>query len=503
MDNLSEDAISTLSAVPTDDEFILQYIQAALNDKRFAFFYSYLSDEWQFLGHKADEDQFKSFEDILLAYQDLNDYQISQRSVERDVCYYHFLPILQSKACLVWRSEQDRHLDIEKKNCLKKMLTFFYAYKSNVDKSVAHGHELNRKLLEVQALVKVLDRLAMISVTNKKGIIQQVNNLFCQISGYSANELIGHDHRLLNSGVHQQSFFSDLWDTIVRGDVWRGEICNKAKDGRIYWVDASICGYLNDDGEITNYISIRTDITDKKNNEAQLQEQQMAMVSSSRMSSLGEMASGIAHEINNPLAIIMGYVSLMEDEINNPEKIQNGIRKIGKTVFRIEKIIKGLRSFAREGSSDPFEKVSIHSLILETLDLCTLRTGNLNLSIQYKPLLSDVFVKARSTQLLQVLVNLINNSLDEVVKHNDPWIKVETNDLDNWIEIYVQDSGNGIPCEVQEKMMQPFYTTKSIGRGTGLGLSISYGIMKEHGGSLSYELKDGHTCFVMKIPKPS
>lgn len=484
-----------------DDEFILEFIITITRSNEFIFFDSSMADECKPLIQKIEEESLSAFQEVAFAWQDYSEYRVIQTSDQIENSYYHFLPIEISKAFLVWRSCKKEELLLDKSNYLKKILSFFYRSKINLDKSLSEMNEINKRFQETQALVKVIDRLAMISVTDRKGTIQQVNHLFCNVSGYNAEELIGSDHRLLNSGTHSKQFFTDLWSTIIRGDVWRGEICNRTKDGNKYWVDASICGYFNSEKEIVNFISIRTDITDKKKNEIQLQEQQMAIVSSSRMSSLGEMASGIAHEINNPLAIISGYIGLMEYDINNPDKIQESMRKISNTIIRIEKIIKGLRSFAREGASDPFEEISVNTFIVEALDLCTLRTGGMNLLIHFKELVRDVSVSGRLTQLIQVLVNLVNNSLDEIINHEKPWIKIEVIESDEWVDICVQDSGKGVPAAVQEKMMQPFFTTKSVGKGTGLGLSISYGIMKQHGGSLIYELKDEHTCFVMRLPK--
>lgn len=224
-----------------------------------------------------------------------------------------------------------------------------------------------------------------------------------------------------------------------------------------------------------------------------------------KLAVLGEMAGGIAHEINNPLAVIRLKTEMIQEmlESDPPEVVlaADSITLILRTLDRIAKIVSGLRTFARVGDQDPFEVTSIERVIEETLSLCSefLRVNNIQLNFVKKD--ADQLVNCRSTQISQVLLNLLSNAKDAIASLDEKWIKVEVRDLGDNLEISVTDSGKGISQQVQEKMMQPFFTTKEVGRGTGLGLSISKGIVEGHGGSLSFDPSSPNTRFVLILPK--
>lgn len=353
--------------------------------------------------------------------------------------------------------------------------------------------EIERRRYE--SLVKGLDQSAIVAVTDKAGKITFVNDLFCEISGYTKGELIGANHRILRSGFHAPEFYEVMWKTITSGKSWHGEVCNRKKDGSLYWVDTTITQIPGPKGE-AQYMAIRFDITEKKNAIKKLLE-------SSKMSSLGEMAGGIAHEINNPLAIIHGKASAMRRRFTrgliDVEKSNEDLNKIEATVERISKIIKGLRSFSRNVEQDPMEKIKLQQVIDDTLELCKERFRNHNIDLKVNcP--EDIIISCRPAQISQVIMNLLNNAHDAIEKFPQKWVSLDVKNSGSRIEISVTDSGTGISSEIVDKMMQPFFTTKEVGKGTGLGLSISKGIVEDHQGLLRYDSTSKNTRFVIELP---
>jgi C4-dicarboxylate-specific signal transduction histidine kinase len=223
----------------------------------------------------------------------------------------------------------------------------------------------------------------------------------------------------------------------------------------------------------------------------------------SKMTALGEMAAGVAHEINNPLMIISGKAQQVLKKIREgqvePREFEQALEKIQGTTNRIAKIVSGLRTFSRNGTGDPMQPTLLKTIITDTADLCGEKFRNNNVTFEIGDI-PTVILQCRAVQISQVLLNLLNNSFDAVQPLPARWIKLSVESKDDTIKIRVTDSGSGIPPETAEKMMQPFYTTKEIGKGTGLGLSVSNGIVAEHGGKLFYELNQGHTSFVIQLP---
>jgi C4-dicarboxylate-specific signal transduction histidine kinase len=247
----------------------------------------------------------------------------------------------------------------------------------------------------------------------------------------------------------------------------------------------------------------------------ELLEAQKALVHSAKMSALGELSAGIAHEINNPLAIITGRCAIALRRLDQVSAAQNtsdfqklhseivtDLNKINATALRINKTIRGLRSFARDGQYDPFESQSCNSLIQDAVELCGEKIRSHNIQLRVSELPEDVKIECRGTQITQVLVNLANNARDAIENTLNPWISIEAIVDDSTVRFQVTDSGLGLSPQVIDKLMTPFFTTKSVGKGTGLGLSISRGIAESHRGRLfvdtSPECKN--TRFVLEIP---
>lgn len=282
--------------------------------------------------------------------------------------------------------------------------------------------------------------------------------------------------------AQHKTFFLDF--KIIRAN---GETREVSQQGR---------PVLDDDGKITKIIGTTQDITERF-------KIQLQMIQSNKMASLGEMASGIAHEINNPLAIIKMTALQMQKNISDENTVlKNGAAKIDSTVDRISKIIQGLRTFSRDGRNDPFEIVSFDHLIDEILSFCKERLKHHSITLIKDELDPNLVFEGRQIEISQVILNLLNNAIDAVdpLPADNKWIRISAKNNGSFLEIKIIDSGNGIPMEIQSKMFQPFFTTKEIGKGTGLGLSLSLTIIKNHLGEIFLDNDSPNTCFVLRLP---
>ena len=259
-------------------------------------------------------------------------------------------------------------------------------------------------------------------------------------------------------------------------------------------------------------ITIGTNVTAERRQSALIALQEATIVNSAKMSSLGEMAGGVAHEINNPLAIIHGLAERLTRNLDKgnfeKEQFQQSVEKIKKTSLRIAKIVKGLKDFSRAGDQDPMQEIVLSQLFEDTLEFCRERFRHHNVDlIESAP--SQLRIMGRSSQLSQIILNLLNNAFDAVVNLPEKWIRIELseqvvneNNLSKaMVCIRIVDAGSGIPPEVVRRIMEPFYTTKEVGKGTGLGLSIARGLAESHGGQLLYSPTSTNTAFALVLPQ--
>lgn len=235
-------------------------------------------------------------------------------------------------------------------------------------------------------------------------------------------------------------------------------------------------------------------------------DQVVQLAQASRLSSLGAMAGGIAHEINNPVTIIMGMLKIVIKELASDKpidrvKMGGTLEKARQYTERISKIVKGIRALSRDGSRDPFIQSTVQDIIDNTFGLCeaSIQTNSIQLSYDLED--PNLTIDCRPVQISQVLLNLINNSLDAIGDRKDPWIHVAVKKInEETVEFSVTDCGEGIPEDIAFQLMQPFFTTKWAGKGTGLGLSISQEIIKAHFGKFSLDREFANTRFYFQIP---
>jgi signal transduction histidine kinase len=272
------------------------------------------------------------------------------------------------------------------------------------------------------------------------------------------------------------------------------------RDGETRYYETRIAGAGAND-----VLMVVQDVSERVRAEKTIREQQIRAVGSSKMASLGEMAAGIAHEINNPLAIISGHAQQLKDMVETGDLVKSEMAtladKVDQTALRISKIIRSLRFFARDGQEDPFEEASVRDIVNDTLEFCKQRFLCHSIDLKMQDISGDLMLECRAVQIGQVLLNLLNNAHDAVEQLPERWIELCVEDAGENVRICVTDSGAGIAFELRNKILEPFFTTKEVGKGTGLGLSISKGIVESHRGNLYVDGSSPHTRFVMELPK--
>lgn len=336
----------------------------------------------------------------------------------------------------------------------------------------ASSHAPAASTNELEHIRYALDQSAIVATTDVQGRISYANDKFCEISGYQRHELIGEDHRILNSGYHDAAFIRDLWVTIASGHVWRGELRNRARDGSFYWVDTTIVPFLDEAGKPWQYMAIRYDITRRKRDEQRLLEQ-------ATLASLGEMAAVVAHEVRNPLAGIRGGVQVLASYLPpDADDAASFVREIVDRIDSLNAVLIDLLEFARLRVPKP-----------GPIDMSVLLSDVVK-SLRYDPALAGISWVAAATcqspvqadvdQLRLLFTNVALNAAQAVGSSGHVWLSVHEEPGQCVIE--VADDGPGVPASVRARAFEPFFTTKH--RGTGLGLSTARQIAEAHGGEI-------------------
>lgn len=248
----------------------------------------------------------------------------------------------------------------------------------------------------------------------------------------------------------------------------------------------------------------KTNLIEKEKAVLALDQERARAIENAKMVTLGEMAGGIAHEINNPLSIMLIVVQAIRDGIKGPQidvvGMEKHLVKMVSMTQRIAKIVKGLRSFSRDGTDDPFVPNDLNAIIEDTVELSKGKCKDNGVILKLHPEQYRVTFDCRAVQISQVVMNLISNSVDALREQKEKWIEITALTTETDLQLCITDSGKGIPVEVAKKIFNPFYTTKKVGEGTGLGLSISLGIVASHSGVLKLNTDTPNTQFVLTIP---
>lgn len=237
--------------------------------------------------------------------------------------------------------------------------------------------------------------------------------------------------------------------------------------------------------------------------ESLLKERSEKFLGQSKFSELGMMSAGIAHEINNPLAVIQARTTQLLRIYRNPDRqkeLADGLQQILFTSERINKTIQGVREFVHHDENGPVQEIELKDVVDDVLAFTGQRMKNHGVNLRFYGL-EKYTVVGNKVQLEQIILNLLNNSFDAIEFLPDKWIEVSCNEKGGRVQLFFKDSGNGIPKEISSRMMEPFFSTKDIGKGTGLGLALAQGIAEKHGGSLQYMENCPHTTFKLELPK--
>lgn len=356
---------------------------------------------------------------------------------------------------------------------------------------------------------------AMIFANLDRQIIS-VNRKFIQLFGYDFEEVKGKSTEMLYAS--QDDFKKDgeeHFNINSERDISPHKISYRRKDGTVFEGERVGVQVKENDNKLIGYLGIIRDLTDEIETEKLIQKQNLELekeraisFQNSKMAALGQMAGGVSHEINNPLTIIEGFSKNLIRKLEKNKELdsENVIKTLDKIVGaseRISKIVLGLKTFARDDRNDDAERVNVKEMVEETLSFCLQRFSNNGVELISNELSPDWYFMGHAVQVSQVLLNLLNNAFDAISDGGAmtaPWIKLNIEAMQDRIYFRVVDSGKGIPKEIVNSLMHPFFTTKEVGKGTGLGLSISQSIVEKHGGKLEYELHEGQTSFHFSLP---
>ena len=319
-----------------------------------------------------------------------------------------------------------------------------------------------------------LDQAAIVATTDQRGIITYVNDKFCEISKYSRDELLGQDHRIINSGYHPKELMRDLWRTIASGRVWRGEIRNRAKDGSFYWVDTTIVPFLDGRGKPRQYLAIRSDITARKQAEAQLRQQ-------SALTNLGQLAAVVAHEVRNPLAGLRASLQILDGRLAQPDN-REIIAAMIQRIDDLNEKVEDLLLYARP-KAPRLHAVDVGALARDVAISARVATGNAMAPIDVR---GGATVYADADMLRAALLNLTMNACQA---GGDATVDIEVGADGHTCHIAVHDRGPGIPPDVRDRVFEPFFTTRA--GGTGLGLAIVKRLLELQDGRIALRDRPG------------
>lgn len=344
-------------------------------------------------------------------------------------------------------------------------------------------------------------------VTDAHLKIQYVNPAFERVTGYTREEVMGLNPRLLKSGQHDEAFYKDMWDTLAKGEPWTGHIINKKKDGSFFEEDASISPIKDELGNIVNYVAVKRDVTEEVKIERQFRQSQ-------KMEAIGTLAGGIAHDFNNILTAITGYTDLAIHDLPEDSSVRADMEEVAKAGKRATELVKQILAFSRQ-TEEERHPVNVGLIAKEALKLLR---ASIPSSIEIS---RNIDTKARTvladpTQIHQVIMNLCTNAYHSMEgRHGVLAVGLleETIDADSasviradmkpgtYVHLTVTDTGRGMSKEVIDRIFEPFFTTKAVGEGTGMGLSVIHGIVERLGGVIIVQSEEGKgSAFHVYLP---
>lgn len=288
-------------------------------------------------------------------------------------------------------------------------------------------------------------------------------------------------------------------------NVMKGKSLSNVVEVAGIFYETSYSPLRNSKSEIIGCSCFSVDVTKIIELENIIEQEQQNASRIRQLESLAGMANGIAHEVNNPLAIISGFSQQLERLASSKEIDKEYLSKIGQklvaTTTRIKKIITGLKNFSREAGNEAFTFVLVRDILENSLEACRTRFNAASISANIEGVGYDIVVECREAQLFQVFLNIFINSMDAIKDQESPWVEVKAEKGDDNIKIYLTDSGEGIPSSVEGKVFEPFFTTREVGAGTGLGLSTAKGLIENHKGTIEILNDTKNTTFLITLPR--
>jgi PAS domain S-box-containing protein len=374
--------------------------------------------------------------------------------------------------------------------------------------------QLKASFKEIGDLKSALDEHSIVAITDPQGKITYVNDKFCAISQYSREELLGQDHRFINSGYHSKEFIRDLWSTITHGKVWHGELKNRAKDGSYYWEDSTIVPFLDEQGEPRQYVAIRTDITDRKAAEEQIRQlnvdlEQRVVERTAELEAankeLEAFSYSVSHDLRAPLRHVIGFVELLQQDAapSLSEKSLQHLTAISQSAKRMGELIHDLLAFSRVGRATLQKSdVNLDELLRETLSDFQAETKVRDIAWNIHSLPP---VRADRALLRMVLVNLISNAVKFTGARAKATIEIGCAPNGNSeTVIFIRDNGAGFDPQYADKLFGVFQRLHSQAEfvGMGIGLANVQRIIHRHGGRVWAEgVVDGGATFFFSLPK--
>lgn len=381
--------------------------------------------------------------------------------------------------------------------------------------------QVKEKTVELKQYSDILSKHVIYSRADLHGVILDVSEAFCEISGFSRSECIGVSHNIVRHPDMPVSLYDDLWQTIRSKKVWTGVIKNLKKDGSYYWVDIRIEPVLDSQGEIQSYISVRHDITSKmelKSLNANLEEviaqeikknrdKDLKILEKEKMARMGEMIGNIAHQWRQPLSAIAAIASrvALEYELgieDDDETISDSMVKVTDNCDYLSETINTFRNYLKDHKK--VEVIVLQELLGKALNIVrpSILDNHIKLHVNVNTK-TPIHMRLAAGELMEVIINIMNNARDILMetKTVEPWVKVEMYKEDKKVTISVEDNGKGIPKEILAKIFEPYFTTKHKSSGTGLGLHMSYNIIHDSlEGELYVENTENGAKFFIELP---
>jgi PAS domain S-box-containing protein len=367
--------------------------------------------------------------------------------------------------------------------------------------------EQKRAEQENQLLVTAIHQAAeAVIITRSDGSIVYVNPAFEKISGYSREEALGHNPRILRSGKQDDAFYREMWKTLTSGRIWSGRIINRRRDGTLFTEETTISPVIDPEGSISNYVCVKRDVTRELSLEEQFRQSQ-------KMEAIGQLAGGVAHDFNNLLSLIIGYSDVLLQSLPERDPMRSDVLEIHRAGERASALTRQLLTFSRKQPLNP-QILDLNAVVAGMEEMLRRLIGEqIELVVNLASSLASV--RADAGQIEQVILNLCVNARDAMPKGGRLTISTTNVALDQsfreahfesgegpHVMLAVSDNGFGMEESVRRRVFEPFFTTKPADKGTGLGLSTVYGIVRQSGGSIwMYSEVGTGTTFKIYLPE--